>query len=100
MQFITVTGSRYEIINRENIEKNGVFIFKYVLLGSVEQQFVGARPKPHITDYGKVRTEPTDFRIGDHIVFYTKDQHGQVNKKKLHITAPIKKIKQNHRDTN
>lgn len=99
MIFLTTTGSSYEIIGRDNIEKNGVFVFKYVLLGSVAPQFVGINPKPHITNYEKVKTNLEDFRVGDHIVFYLKDQYGHVNRKKIHITATIKKIRQRTRSS-
>ena len=93
MLFLTTSGSSYEIINRENIEKNGVFIFKYVLMGSVDPQYVRADPKPRILDYAQVKTDPQTFNVGDHIVFYLKDQYGHVNRRKIHITAAIKKIR-------
>ncbi len=94
MFLITTSGSTYQIINRENIEKNGVFVHRYVLLGSVAPRFVRSRPKPAVTDYDELKANPREFAVGDHIIFCTKDADGRIDRKKIHITAPIKKIKQ------
>ena len=93
MLIFTTSGTTYEIINRENIEKNGVFVHRYVLLGSVKAQFIKTRPKPGVTDYDEIKVDPHDFAVGDHVIFNTKDANGNIDKKKIHITAPIKKIK-------
>ena len=94
MYLFTSSGRTYQIINRENIEKDGVYVHKYVLLGSVEARYITTRPKPGVSDYEEIKVNPKDFVVGDHIIFCTKDANGNVDKKKIHIMAPIKKIKQ------
>jgi hypothetical protein len=92
MKFKTTTGTIYEIIGREQIQKNGVFMYHYALLGSIEHEYVDKHPKPHITDIEKLISEPKDFQVGQHLIFEQVNTFGE-STGKIHITAQIKKIK-------
>ncbi len=92
MKFKTVSGTIYEVISREEIRKNGVFMFHYALLGSIEHRYITKNPKPHITDYEKLVTEPRDFQVGEHLIFQQVNTLGE-GQGKLHISSKIHKIK-------
>lgn len=92
MKFKTVTGTIYEIIGREKIQKNGLFLYNYALLGCVDHEYIDKHPKPHITEMEKLVTEPKDFQVGQHIIFEKITNLGE-STGKIHITAKIKKIK-------
>ena len=92
MKLKTESGSIYEILDRGNVMKNNVFMFSYQLLGSIHPRFVTYSPKPHIRDYEQLKTTPTQFEVGDLLIFQKKAATGD-NERKLHISAKIKKIK-------
>ena len=92
MKLKTESGSNYEILDRENVMKNNVFMFSYQLLGSINPRFVTYTPKPHIRDYEQLKAAPEKFEVGDLLIFQKKVATGNTEKK-LHISAKIKKIK-------
>jgi len=92
MKFKTVSGTIYEIIGREKILKNGIHMYHYALLGSIEHECVDKHPKPHITDIEKLVSEPKDFQVGHHLIFEQVNSLGE-STGKIHITAKIRRIK-------
>ena len=92
MKFKTETGTRYEIIDNETIRKNDVFIFNYILLGSISPRYIRLKPKPHLTDYDHLKTNTSEFLKGEQLVFQKKAQSGEMQRK-LHISSTIVKIK-------
>ena len=92
MKFVTITGSTYEILSRVRIEKNGVFMHHYALLGCIGHKYVDKHPKPHITKMEKLVTEPNEFKIGQHLILQKVNHLGEPQGQ-IHITAKIGKIK-------
>ena len=92
MKFKTESGTRYEIIDNETIRKNDVFIFNYVLLGSINPRYIRLNPKPHLTDYDHLKTNTSEFQKGEQLVFQKKTKSGEMERK-LHISSTIVKIR-------
>ena len=92
MKFKTETGTRYEIIDNETIRKNDVFLFNYVLLGSINPRYISLKPKPHLTDYDRLKTITSEFQKGEQLVFQKTSKTGEMQRK-LHISSSIVKIR-------